>query len=135
MIPWEMWEMSELLVWDVTGVDALSPSRLHQDSLCNPGTTANEAEAHKIEKYREIIDNGYFFTGGHESTGFFRREPGFSIPIRLSIPIPDSQALDSRSPIPNFANSIFDSRFRFPGRRINLIQGPRQKTGRFQLFF
>ena len=60
---------------------------------------------------------------------------GFTIPIRFSIPIPDSQALDSRFPIPNFSNSIFDSRFRFPGRRFRLIQGPRQKTGRFRFYF
>ena len=37
MIPWEM---SKQLVWDVTVVDALAPSRLNQGSLCNPGTTA-----------------------------------------------------------------------------------------------
>ena len=27
----------------------------------NPGTTATEAEARKIEKYRELIDMGYIF--------------------------------------------------------------------------
>ena len=58
MIPWEM---GKQLVWDVTVVDALAPSRLNQGSLCNPGTTATEAEARKIEKYRELIDNGYIF--------------------------------------------------------------------------
>ena len=42
-------------------MDALAPSRLNQGSLCNPGTTATEAEARKIEKYRELIDNGYIF--------------------------------------------------------------------------
>ena len=31
------------------------------NALCNPGTTATEAEARKIEKYRELIDNGYVF--------------------------------------------------------------------------
>ena len=56
MIPWEM---GKQLVWDVTPVDALAPSRLNQGSLCNPGTT--DAEARKIEKYRELIDNGYIF--------------------------------------------------------------------------
>ena len=44
------WEMGKQLVWDVTVVDALAPSRLNQGSLCNPGTTATEAEARKIEK-------------------------------------------------------------------------------------
>ena len=58
MIPWKI---SKQLVWDVTVVDALAPSRLNQGSLCNPGTTATEAEARKIEKYRELIDNGYIF--------------------------------------------------------------------------
>ena len=42
-------------------MDALAPSRLNQGSLCNPGTTATEAEARKIEMYRELIDNGYIF--------------------------------------------------------------------------
>ena len=58
MIPWEM---GKQLVWDVTVVDALAPSRLNQRSSCNPGTTAIEAEARKIEKYRELIGNGYIF--------------------------------------------------------------------------
>ena len=54
MIPWEMCKQ---LVWDVTGVDALAPSRLKQGSLCNPGNTATEAEMRKTEKYRELINN------------------------------------------------------------------------------
>ena len=54
-------EMGKQLVWDVTVVDALAPSRLNQGSLCNPRTTATEAEARKIEKYRELLDNGYIF--------------------------------------------------------------------------
>ena len=29
--------------------------------LLKPGTTLTEAEARKIEKYRELIDNGYIF--------------------------------------------------------------------------
>ena len=29
--------------------------------ICNPGTTATEAEASKIEKYCESLDNGYMF--------------------------------------------------------------------------
>ena len=53
MIPWEMFKQ---LVWDVAVADALAPSHLDQGSLCNPGTTANEAEMRKIEKYRELID-------------------------------------------------------------------------------
>ena len=52
------WQMGKQLVWDVTVVDALAPSRLNQGSSCNLGTTTTEAEARKIEKYRELLDNG-----------------------------------------------------------------------------
>ena len=55
------WEMGKKLVLDVTVVVALAPSRLNQRTLCNPGTTATEAEAQEIEIYRELIDNGYVF--------------------------------------------------------------------------
>ena len=58
MIPWKM---GKQLLWDVTVVDALAPSRLNQGFLCNPGTTATEAEARKLETYRELLDNGYIF--------------------------------------------------------------------------
>ena len=58
MIPWEM---GKQLVWDVTVVDTLAPSHLKQGSLCNPGTTATEAEARQIENYRELLDSGYVF--------------------------------------------------------------------------
>ena len=58
MIPWEM---GQQLMWDVMVVDALAPTRLNQGSLCNPGTSATEAEARKIENYRELIDSGYNF--------------------------------------------------------------------------
>ena len=63
MIPWEM---GKQLVWDVKVVDALAPSRLNQGSLCNPGTTATDSEARKIEKYRELIDWIHVSTGGLE---------------------------------------------------------------------
>ena len=56
-----LWEMGKQLVWDITVVDALAPCRLNQGCLCNPGTTATEAEASIIEKYRDFIDNGYLF--------------------------------------------------------------------------
>ena len=42
-------------------MDALAPSRLNQGSLSNPGTTSTEAEARKLEKYCELLDNGYIF--------------------------------------------------------------------------
>ena len=53
------WDMGKQLVWDVTVVD--SPSRLNQGSKCNPGTIATQAEARKIKKYRELLDNGHSF--------------------------------------------------------------------------
>ena len=40
-------------------MDARAPSRLNQGSLYNPGNTAIKAEARIIEKFRELIDNGY----------------------------------------------------------------------------
>ena len=48
------------LVWEVTVVDAFAQG-LNKGSLCNPGTTASEAEACKIEQYCELIDKGYIF--------------------------------------------------------------------------
>ena len=51
MIPWEMSKQLKQLVWVVTVVVALASSRVNQGSLCNPGTTAAEAEARKTEKY------------------------------------------------------------------------------------
>ena len=56
-----LWEMDKQLVWDVTVVDAIAPSRLNQGALCNPGTIPTEAEARKNEKYCELLDNGYIF--------------------------------------------------------------------------
>ena len=55
------WEMGKQLMWDVTVVDALAPSRLNQGSLCNPKPSATESEARKIEKYRDLINNGYIY--------------------------------------------------------------------------
>ena len=46
MIPWKM---GKQLVWDITVVDALAPSRLNQGPLYNPGTTTTKAEARKIK--------------------------------------------------------------------------------------
>ena len=53
--------MGKQLVSDVTVVDAVAPNRLNQGFLCNPGNTTTDAEAHKIEKYLEVIDNGNIF--------------------------------------------------------------------------
>ena len=56
-----LWEKGKELLWDVTVVDALAPSRLNQGPLFNPGTTATEVEARKYEKCRELIHNEYIF--------------------------------------------------------------------------
>ena len=61
VLPRLPWELDKQLMWDVTVVGALSPSRLDQGHLCNPGTTATEAEVRKIEQSCELIDNGYIF--------------------------------------------------------------------------
>ena len=53
--------MGKQLVLDVTVVDALAPIRLNQGILCNPGPTATEAEAGKIEKHHELLHNGCIF--------------------------------------------------------------------------
>ena len=64
-------EMGKQLVWDGTVVNALASSRPNQGSLYNPGTNATEAESRKLDKYREVIDNGYTFqTVAMEAQGF-----------------------------------------------------------------
>ena len=76
MIPWQMCKQ---LVWDVTVVDALVPNLLNQGSVCNPRTTATEAEARKIEKYCELLDNGFTFQPVTlEVQGSLRRAVNFS---------------------------------------------------------
>ena len=72
---------------DVAVEDALAPSHLSQDSLCNPATTATEGEARKSGKYRELIDNGNNFQsvakkeqislGESSETGLFNSCPVF----------------------------------------------------------
>ena len=56
MIPWER---GKQLVRDVAVLNTLAHGRLNQGSLFNPGTTATECEARKIEKYRELTDSGH----------------------------------------------------------------------------
>ena len=49
MIPWEM---GKQLVWDVTVVDALAPSRLNQGSLCNPVPPPPRLKRVKLRRIR-----------------------------------------------------------------------------------
>jgi hypothetical protein len=50
------WSRGQSLVWDVTVVDSLAPSRLTRNV-----SPTEEAEAKKIAKYTSISDSGYFF--------------------------------------------------------------------------
>lgn len=52
------WKRGQSLVWDVTVVDALAPSRA--DSF-EPGKAAAEAEVRKNSKYAEISRSGHMF--------------------------------------------------------------------------
>ena len=49
------------LLWDVTVVDSLAPCRINAGSVCNPGTAAAEAEERKIDKYKNLVNDGYLF--------------------------------------------------------------------------
>ena len=55
------WEDGKQLVWDVTCVDLLAPSRIENGSIANPGTAAEDAEDLKTAKYVCLTDEGYIF--------------------------------------------------------------------------
>ena len=55
------WSVGEQLLWDVTVVDSLVPCKINAGSLCNPGTAAAEAEERKIDKYKDLVNDGYLF--------------------------------------------------------------------------
>ena len=42
------WAVGKQLLWDVTEVDSLAPSRIIVGSVGNPGTAAAEAEEQKM---------------------------------------------------------------------------------------
>ena len=46
---------------DVAVVDSLAPCRINAGSVCNPGTAAAEAEERKINKYKDLVNDGYLF--------------------------------------------------------------------------
>ena len=53
------WADGMQLLWDVTVVDSLAPCRINAGSVCNPGTAAAEAEERKIDKYKDLVNDGY----------------------------------------------------------------------------
>ena len=55
------WAVGKQLLWDVTVVDALAPYSINAGSVCNPGTAAAEAEVRKIDKYKDLVNDGYLF--------------------------------------------------------------------------
>ena len=50
------WEENKQLVWDVTCVDLLAPSRIENGSVAYPGTAAEDAEELKTAKYVCLTD-------------------------------------------------------------------------------
>ena len=55
------WADGKQLLWDVMVVDSLAPSKINAGSVCNPGTAAAEAEELKIDKYKDLVNDGYLF--------------------------------------------------------------------------
>ena len=55
------WADGKQLFWDVTVVDSLAPFSIKAGSVCNPGTAAAEAEERKIDKYKDLVNDGYLF--------------------------------------------------------------------------
>ena len=55
------WDVGKQLLRDVTVVDSLAPSMINAVSVCNPGTAVTEAEEQKIDKYKNLVDDGFFF--------------------------------------------------------------------------
>ena len=56
-----LWAVGKQLLWDVTVVDSLAPCRINAGSVCNPGTAAAEAEERKMDKYKDLVNDGYLF--------------------------------------------------------------------------
>ena len=53
------WAVGKQLLWDVILVDSLAPCRINAESVYNPGTAAAEAEERKIDKYKDLLNDGY----------------------------------------------------------------------------
>ena len=55
------WAVVKQLLWDVTAVDSLVPSRISAGFVYNPGTATAEAEERKNDKYQDLVDYAYLF--------------------------------------------------------------------------
>ena len=55
------WADGKQLLWDVTVVDSLAPCRINAGSVCNSGTAAADAEERKIDKCKDLVNDGYIF--------------------------------------------------------------------------
>ena len=55
------WEEGKQLLWVVTCVDLLGPSRIENGSVANPGTVAEDADELRAAKYVCLTDIGYIF--------------------------------------------------------------------------
>ena len=55
------WAVGEQLLWGVAIVVSLAPCRVDAGSVYNPGTAAAEAEERKIDKYKDLVNDGYIF--------------------------------------------------------------------------
>ena len=55
------WAVGKQLWWDVTVVDSLALCRINAGSICNHGTAAADADERKIDKYKDLVNDGYLF--------------------------------------------------------------------------
>ena len=55
------WAAGEQLLWDLTVVDSLVPCRINAGYVCNPCTAAADAEEQQIDKYKDLVNDGYLF--------------------------------------------------------------------------
>ena len=55
------WAVGKQLLWYLTVVDSVAPCGINAVSVCNPGTAAAEAEERNIDKYKDLVNDGYLF--------------------------------------------------------------------------
>ena len=55
------WAFAKQLLWDVTIVDSLAPSRISARSVCNLYTAAADGQEQYNDKYKDFVVDGYLF--------------------------------------------------------------------------